>query len=47
MGVYGTVVDSVLIVFSMDEEIEKEHFKRPSAANCPEPLREFLQSIQN
>lgn len=42
MSVYGTASDAILIVFTMDEEIEKEHFNKSSAANCPEPLRDFI-----
>lgn len=44
MSVYGTVSDAILIVFTMDEEIEKSSGKG-GATNCPEPLKEFISNL--
>lgn len=44
MSVYGAVSDAILIVFTMDEEIEKAAGKN-KAANCPEPLKEFIENL--
>ena len=44
MSVYGTVADATLIIFTMEEEIEKYHGKTQKSNKCPEPLKEFIDT---
>lgn len=38
MTVYGIVADAVLLIFTMEEEIEKYHGAAMKVNRCPEPL---------
>jgi len=42
MAVYGTTSEAILMIFTMDEEIEKS-LGNSEAANCPAPLQDFLK----
>lgn len=44
MTVYGIVADAVLVIFTMEEEIEKYHGKAMKVNRCPEPLSEFINN---
>lgn len=44
MTVYGIVADAVLLIFTMEEEIEKYHGKAMKVNRCPEPLSEFINN---
>lgn len=43
MTVYGIVADAVLLIFTMEEEIEKYHGAAMKVNRCPEPLQDFVQ----
>lgn len=43
MTVYGIVADAVLLIFTMEEEIEKYHGTGMKVNRCPEPLLDFVQ----
>ena len=45
MSVYGAVADAILILFCMDEEIQKK--KGGSVQKAPEPLQEFMKDVDN
>lgn len=42
MSVYGVACDSILLVFIMDEEMEKNNGKG-IALSCPPKLEKFLE----
>lgn len=42
MTVYGIIADAVLLIFTMEEEIEKYHGTSMKVNRCPEPLSDFV-----
>ncbi len=42
MSIYGTAADTIIVVFCIDEEIQKHHLGKDGAQHCPAELREFI-----
>ncbi len=47
MDLYGKSASSILILSYIDEEVEKVHFGREEAYNCPVEIRRCVHEIRN
>ena len=47
MDIFGISADSLLLSCYVDEEVEKVHYGREDAFNCPSIIRPLVNELRN